>query len=175
MGRKVRVIQGYSPQQIKELIEQEPNYKIGMQLCALYQVSLGKSSRELKELFHVSFKQILNWVDRFEKQGVEGLKDKGGRGRKCRLTTDQKQELKRVVLEEFPSHYGYNTNTWTGPIIREWIKNNFGVSYKQAQIYNILRSLGLSYQKGKGKYPEANKEQQEKFKESLKKTARKST
>ncbi len=144
MGRKVRGIQGYTPQQIMEQIEQDPNYKIGMQLCAIYQLSLGRSSRELKELFDVSFKQILNWADRFEKHGVAGLKYQGGRGRKSRLTLDQKEKLKNVILNELPSDYGYNSDTWSGPIVLEWVNDNLGITYKQAQIYNILRSLGLS-------------------------------
>ena len=76
MGRRVRQISGYSPEDIKALFNKEDKYKIGLRLYAVYQVSLGKSSRELEELYNTSFKQILNWVDRFEKEGIDGLKDK---------------------------------------------------------------------------------------------------
>lgn len=51
----------------------------------------------------------------------------------------------------------------------EWIKNEMGVTYQKAQIYNILKRLGYSYQRGKGVFPEADKQQQEVFKEALKK------
>jgi transposase len=40
--------------------------------------------------------------------------------------------------------------------------------YKKAQIYNILKSLHLSFQKGKSSYPEAS--EREKTVEALKKT-----
>jgi len=42
-------------------------------------------------------------------------------------------------------------------------------TYGQANVYNLLRKIGLSYQKTKGKYPEADPEKQEVFKDALKK------
>lgn len=51
----------------------------------------------------------------------------------------------------------------------DWIKNNYGIEYKKAQIYNILKGLNLTFQKGKGIYPEAI--QREEKVEALKKTS----
>jgi len=53
----------------------------------------------------------------------------------------------------------------------EWIEKNYGIVYKKAQIYNIIKSLGFSYQKGKGIFPETDVEKQDVFKMSLKKTS----
>ena len=47
MGRKPRGVKGYTPEQIKELFTSDDKYKIGLRLYAVYQVSLGKSSREV--------------------------------------------------------------------------------------------------------------------------------
>ncbi|UZO79690.1 IS630 family transposase [Aquimarina sp. ERC-38] len=170
MGRSTRKVSGYTPDQIKALFNNEDKYKIGLRLYAVYQVSLGKPSRELEALYNTSFKQILNWVSRFEKEGIEGLKDKTGRGRKPKLTEDQKTELSQLILEATPEDYGYNSATWNGPLLIDWIEKHMGVSYKRAQIYNILKGLGFSYQKSKGIYPEADLEKQGEFKEELKKT-----
>ena len=41
----------------------------------------------------------------------------------------------------------FNSATWTGPLLIEWIKREYNISYKKAQIYNILKKLGLTYQK----------------------------
>jgi len=43
---------------------------MGIRLYAIYQVALGQPARKLEELYHVSFKQITNWVHRFEKKKV---------------------------------------------------------------------------------------------------------
>ena len=171
MGRPVLKIKGYSPEDIKGLIKRNERYTLGIRLYAVYQVALGQSSRKLEELYQTSFKQITNWVHRFEQEGIEGLKDKPGRGRKSSLSTAQLEELSELLLKRSPTSYQYNTETWTGPILVDWIKKHFDVEFKKAQIYNIIRKLGFTYQKAKGFYPESDPLVQEEFKERLKKTS----
>ncbi len=172
MARPVLQIKGYTSEQIRSLFRDDERYTIGLRLYAVYQVSLGQSSRNLEELYNTSFKQITNWVHRFETEGIEGLKDKEGRGRTSRLDKKQEDELKKTLIEKLPSDYSFNTATWTGPILIEWIKSHYKITYKKAQIYNILKRLGFSYQKGRGIFPEADEHKQNAFKEALKKTAR---
>lgn len=172
MARPILQVKGYTPEKIKALFRDDERYTIGLRLYAVYQVSLGQSSRNLEELYNTSFKQIINWVHRFEEGGTEGLKDKEGRGRTSRLQDEQENEIREMLLSKLPSDFGFNTATWTGPILIDWIKTHYKIIYKKAQIYNILKRLGFSYQKGKGIFPEADKHKQEAFKEALKKTAR---
>lgn len=172
MGRPVLKVKGYSPEDIKAMFRDDERYTMGIRLYAVYQVALGQPTRKLEDLYNTSFKQITNWVHQFEKEGINGLKDKAGRGRKARLGKEKSEELKEILQTKQPMEYGYNTATWTGPVLIEWIDKHWGISYKKAQIYNILKSLGFSYQKGKGIYPEADKEKQQEFKETLKKTSR---
>jgi transposase len=162
-------VKGYSPEQIRALMNVDDKYKIGMRLYAVYQVANGNSSRKLEELYQTSFKQITNWVHRFEKEGVEGLRDKPGRGRRSKLNESQLSQLKFITTEKTPIDFGYNTSTWTGALLIDWIKNEYGVEYKKTQIYNLLHSLCLSHQKAKGNYPEADELGQEQFKDALKK------
>ncbi len=169
MGRKALQIKGYKPEQIKALFNNDDKYKTGLRLYAVYQVSIGQSSRKLEDLYNTSFKQILNWVHRFEESGIEGLKDKEGRGRKPRLTEDQEQTVSELLDIHSPIEYGYNTENWTGPLLIDWINKHFGIEFKKAQIYNIVGKLNYTFQRAKGFYPETDKEQQEKFKEDLKK------
>ena len=175
MGRKVLSLKNYKPEDIKSLFNTDDKYKIGLRLYAVYQVSLGQPSRKLEDLYNTSFKQITNWVHRFDKEGLEGLRDKPGRGRKSLLSLEQRTRLAGLIGEESPLDYGYNTDTWTGPLLIDWIANHFNITYKKAQIYNIIKSLGFSYQKSKGIYPEADPEAQQAFKDDLKKTSGKSS
>lgn len=166
----VLTIKGYTSEQIKAAFTKDDKYKVGMKLYAIYQLSLGVSSRKLVEFYGTSFKQILNWAHRFEAEGVEGLKDKKGRGRKPKLNETQFQDLKEIITNQLPLDYGYNTATWTGAIVIELIKAQYSIEYKKTQVYSLLKKMGLTFQKAKGKYPEADAEKQEEFKESLKKT-----
>lgn len=169
MGRPVLKIAGYTSDDIKALINKDERYTIGIKLYAIYQLSLGVSSRKLENLYHTSFKQILNWAHRFEQEGVEGLRDKKGRGRKSSLSEEQLNTLADILENKSPTEYGYNTETWTGSLIIDWIRKEYKIEYKKAQIYNIIKKLGFTHQKAKGFYPEADPIAQEEFKENLKK------
>ena len=171
MGRKVLEIKGYSPKEIRNLFDEDEKYKIGLRLYAVYQVSLGQASRKLEELYNTSFKQILNWVHRFEQEGLEGLKDKAKSGRKPRLNKQHKEEIKVLLQNKKPDEFGYNTSTWNGPILKDYIEKNYKISFKKAHIYNILSSLGFTYQKGRAKYPEADEQKQKEFKKDYKKNS----
>lgn len=171
MSRPVLKVGNYTPEDIKALFRDDERYTIGIRLYAVYQVAKGQPSRKLEDLYNTSFKQITNWVHRFEKEGIEGLKDKTGRGRTARLSELQRERVSDLLSKELPTAHGYNSATWTGPMLIEWIKSHFQISYKKAQIYNIIKSLGFSYQKGKGIFPETDQIKQEAFKDALKKTA----
>jgi transposase len=171
MSRPVLKVGAYKPEEIKALFRDDERYTIGIRLYAVYQVSLGQPSRRLEELYNTSFKQITNWVHRFEKDGIEGLRDKEGRGRTARLNEDQKKQISILLTEAVPTDHGYNSATWTGPMLIEWIEKHYHISYKKAQIYNIIKLLGFSYQKGRGIFPETDQLKQDAFKEALKKTA----
>ena len=171
MARPVLKVRKHRPEEIKAMFRDDERYTIGIRLYAVYQVALGQPSRKLEELYNTSFKQITNWVHRFENEGIDGLRDKEGRGRTARLQVDQRTRL-GALLKENPEKHGYNSATWTGPMLIEWIEKEYGIIYKKAQIYNILKSLGFSYQKGRGIFPETDTEKKEVFKETLKKTAR---
>ena len=170
MGRPVLKVGNYSAEDIKAMFRKDERYTIGLRLYAVYQVALGQPSRKLQEVYNTSFKQITNWVHRFEKEGIDGLRDKEGRGRIGRLNKEQRERLS-LLLNEQPDKHGYNSATWTGPMVIEWIEKTYRIVYKKAQIYNIIKSLGFSYQKGKGIFAETDVEKQDVFKTSLKKTS----
>lgn len=164
MSRPVLKVGNYTPEEIKALFRDDEKYTIGIRLYAVYQVAKGQPSRKLEDLYNTSFKQITNWVHRFEKEGVAGLKDKPGRGRTARLSQEQRERLSNLLSKEPPTDHGYNSATWTGPMLIEWIEKHYQVSYKKAQIYNIIKSLGFSYQKGKGIFPETDQLKQDDLK-----------
>lgn len=171
MGRQVLKVKGYTPEAIRLLFRDDERYTVGLRLYAVYQVACGQPSRNLEALYNTSFKQITNWVHQFEREGINGLRNKRRKGRNTRLTEEQRMVIKDLLQSHSPLEYGYNTATWTGSLLILWIKKQFNVTYKKAQIYNIIHKLGFSHQKGRGIYPEANEQNQAAFKDALKKTA----
>jgi transposase len=75
-------------------------------------------------------------------------------GRPVRLNSEELSNLKRIVLSS-PTEHGFPSGTWTWVPVSKYIENTFHVEFKKAQMYNILHSTGLSFQKGKGFFPES--------------------
>ena len=164
------MIPNYSIEDLENLLYSNSDYIIGMRLAALIQIKKGMSSRQLQDFYYKSHSRICIWVNNFNKYGVSGLANKKRSGRKPLLGKEQKNELYNVLLNNRPFEFGYNTATWNGPILRDFIKEKYGIDYKKAQVYNILKSLGFTFQKARGRYPEADDQQRSQFIETLKKT-----
>ncbi|WP_159634600.1 helix-turn-helix domain-containing protein [Sphingobacterium composti Ten et al. 2007 non Yoo et al. 2007] len=150
MRKSVLQIQRSDATEIKKLLNTNDAYTVGIRLYMVYLVALGYSSRRLSELHNISFKQITNWVHRFEKEGVEGLKDKKGRGRRSNLSNEQLERIKNLVINENPSDHGYQSVKWTGPLLAQWIDKEYGLTYQKAQVYNLLEKVGIVFEKKKG-------------------------
>lgn len=155
MSKIALTVKNYTPEELRSLLRKDEKFQQAVRLYACYQVSLGKKPQELESIYETSFKSICNWVHRLNEGGVEALIDKVKPGRNNRLSFEEQQAIKSVLLNKQPDDYGFNSATWTGPLLIEWIKREYNITYKKAQIYNILKKLGLTFQKGKGIYPEA--------------------
>ena len=150
MSIPVLTVKGYRPEEIKRLLSSNESFVVAIRLYLVYQVSLGYSSRKLAEIHDISFKQITTWVHRFEAEGLDGLTNRKGRGRKSLLSKEKMQRIKKVVLNELPSDHGYKAIKWTGPLLAKWIETKYGIKYQRAQIYKLLRSLGIEFYKKQG-------------------------
>jgi transposase len=154
MANKRLVLKNWTPEKIIELFRQDEKLKLGLKLYAIYLISIGKSTREIEKVYNVnfSFKQISNWFHQFDNEGIDGLLEKQKTGRIAKLTPSQKEELKVILLTQKPFELGFEKKHWTGPLAANLIIRSYNVFYKRAQIYNILKSIGLEYQKGVGFY-----------------------
>ena len=150
MGNTVLKIHRANALEIKKILAENESYTVGVRLHLVYLVAMGHSSRKLSEIHNISFKQITNWVHRFENEGIEGLKDRKGRGRHSALSEEDLLKIKLLITKEKPSKYGFKAKKWTGPMVKQWIQKEYGVEYQKAQIYNLLTKIGIYFEKKQG-------------------------
>lgn len=139
-----------NPQEIKNILKSKQEYRVSLRLQMVYMIHQGKSSREVADIYQVSFKQVLNWVHRYKQQGIEGLKDKVGRGRKTSLKEEELDHIRQTILNTAPSEYGYTSKRWTGPLLLRWINKEYKTEFTTTTIYKLLEKTGLEFQNGKG-------------------------
>ena len=147
MGRKVKQLKNYTTEQVEALFARDENYRTGVKLYAILQLTRGYSSRALEEFFRTSFKQICNWADRFDAEGVKGFRMKPGRGRRARLTDEQRHRLK-TELSQSPKEFGYSSVSWSGVLIGEHIVKTCQIEYTPSAIYNLMRKIGFHFNQG---------------------------
>ena len=164
-------ITSMSVSEIENLLKSKEDYKVALRLLSILPIAKGESSRKAQELLLLSHNQICLWVKRFNEFGVQGLYDKPKSGRKSQISSSQLEWLRNIVINESPTKYDFNTETWTASLIVIIVEKHCKITYSDDMIYVILKKkLGLTHKKGKGFYAEANPEVREKFVEDLKKT-----
>jgi transposase len=103
---------------------------------------------EVARLVGAAKSSVSQWKERLEAGGVEALKAKPHPGRKPWLSKRQKEQLVKLLVRG-ARKAGYANDLWTCPRVAEVIARRFGVDYHPGYVWEILRSLGWSWQ-----YPE---------------------
>lgn len=108
----------------------------------------GLSPTNLARKYGTSRKIVYQWIDRFRQGGWDGLKTLTGKtGPKPRLTLEQEQQLKKLLITRTPLDYGYQTPLWTSQIIADLIDQTFQVKLVAASVRKLLKRMGFSSQK----------------------------
>jgi transposase len=142
---------------------------IRQRLLAIKYLSEGKKRKEVSLILGCTDLTLANWIQKYVDGGLDGLVEPIKHNVTSRLNDDQRQELRRMILNERPTKYGINREIWTGDIISEVIKKLWDVDLKTSRIYDILAELRLSHQKTHRDYANASPEEQKEFVETLKK------
>ena len=171
MSKKLVVLNA-TPLEIDQMIRAKPERLVGIRLALIKLVANGATLRDVSaDLPFITHSRVGVWVNRFNLYGEDGLNNKPKKGRTSLLSDIQCIEIKSIIIEKLPSDFGFNTATWTGPIIIELINKHYGVLLKKATIYVLLKKrLGMRHLKGKGIYPEAASQAREETIDGIKKT-----
>lgn len=119
MGRQVKIVQATSAEQLElEKGYRQSNSAVFARRCHIILLKIqGRSSEEIAGIQGTTIQPVNRWVKRFERQSIEGLKNKPGQGRKpiFNKETDEskvrqavKKERQRLTLakEELEQELG---------------------------------------------------------------------
>ena len=127
---------------------------------AVYLNLKSYSHKEVSKITLKSIDAVEKWITAFNKQGIEGLKDKPiTKDRKCVLTKDQKQKIKSFVTKNSPEKAGLKGEFWNPNTLKQYVKKHFDTTYKTKKAYiDLLKYCGFTYQKVQYKDSRENKE-----------------
>lgn len=164
-GRKAQ-INGLEHYCFDKLSKTEGNARERRRYLAFAHIQDGKSFTDAAAMVRVELRTLMNWVNNFRKNGIEGLKDKPGRGAKPYLSSEDSEAFKLSVLELQATRKGGRIR---GKDILELMKTKFGIKPSKSTVYGTLKRVDLVWITGRSIHPEADVEEQEAFKKTLKK------
>lgn len=100
---------------------------------------------EVAEICEVNVRTLRDWLAWYREKGAEGLRGGFSTGRPSKLDSDQKEELKQLMIDA-PAEVGLDTGIWTAPVVARLIKERYGIIYSDSQVQRILHTLGFTVQ-----------------------------
>ena len=140
-------------------------------LSAIRLLHQGSSRLEVCEQVGCSYDTLTSWLRKYLQGGLKALASPIEHQKLSRLTSEQQQQLKAIILTQLPTDYGIERQMWTGAIISKVIAQRFKVQLKDSRIYELLHELGLSYQRAHRDYANANPKAQKEWVDTVKKTS----
>ena len=133
-------------------------------VLALGLLDRGMSLNEVARAIGSAPSSVMRWRNARERGGVEALKVRRASGRPPRLNAQQREKLKRVLLEG-PMSHGFRTDVWTTARIATVIERRFRVAYHPDHVGRLLHKLGWTAQKPERRALERKEEEIERWKQ----------
>lgn len=126
----------------------------------------GKTPSEVACLLHTTRNTIYVWIRKFLADGIEGLREQPGRGKKPLISDEETAAFRQAVLE---LQAGRSGGVITGKEVLRLMKDKYGIECSLKSAYNHLKRASLVWISARSKHPDSDFEAQEGFKKNFKK------
>ena len=145
-------------------VETHAKAKLRLQ-CAILRKK-GKSQPFIAEVTGKPITTVSDILRRFEQRGIKGCYARRQTGQPPKLSSHQKNILKKV-LSKSPENIGLPFTIWTTKLVHYHIEKRFGASYVLRHVRDLVQSLGLSIQSPRPEHLKSNKKLQARFKKNF--------
>jgi transposase len=159
----------HTAEELRELIRAEPRARIARRLQAVLGALEGATSPALALRVQMSERTVRECVFCYNREGLAGLEDQAGRGRKKALTDAQEELLKARIRAGATDADG--VCTLRGEDVRRILKDEFQVVRSLQTAYNLLHKLGFSVLQPRPQHPDADPAAQEEFKKNSRRSS----
>lgn len=155
-------------QEVENAIKQEKDRRLYERYQAVSLHLKGYTNKDIAEILCRTNVTIGTYVKRYKKLGIAGLCMSYSPGAPRRLTPEQEEAVRELLLHQTPQDVELKmTMNWTAPLLKEWIKREYGVVYKDRAVLNILERLGFSHTRPTYTLAKADQKKQQLFRETF--------
>jgi len=118
-----------------------------IRIRAVEQVEAGESPEDVVRTLGFGRTVIYGWLAKYREGGRDALRAKPIPGRPRKLSGAQLRWIYKTVTGKNPLQLRFEFALWTRGMVRELIRERFGVRLSEVSVGRLLRKLGLSPQK----------------------------
>ncbi len=118
-----------------------------IRIRAVHRVEAGESPETVIKVLGFHRSCIYSWIAKYREGGTDALKTRKITGRPQKLSGKQLRKLYNIITSKNPLQLKFKFALWTREMIRELIRDEFGVRLSAVSVGRLLRKLGLSPQK----------------------------
>lgn len=131
---------------LKKASKKEKDAKILKRILMVLYTLKKETMREVGKRLNCSHPTVLYWKERYEKEGLEGLKTRPKSGKPRKISRRQESNLKKIFSKENPD------KPWTTKRVSNLIAEKTGVNYSQRQVTRILNRWNFGLTSGRPIY-----------------------
>ena len=144
----MRPISLSDPENSRALLQQEINRhqdaRYDHRVHCVSLVAAGLPSEQVALYFGDSPRSVVNWVRRFESQGLAGLAEGNHSGRPGRLSAEQLEEV-RTLIRKPPTDAGLSANLWDGKTLAQCLEDRYDIELGVRQCQRLFHQLDMRY------------------------------
>ena len=165
MGKVLRIVTDLTTQDFRRLIRCESDGRVRQRLTGMLHLKYGKTVPQAAEAIQLNERKLRNWVHRFNREGIEGLRDRPRSGRRPFLTVAQKVSFKARVEAGPTEADGMVRFRWQD--MQRILREEYGADYQAPwSVLKVVHSLGISWLSCRSAHPQGDVEAQDAFKKN---------
>ena len=149
---------------LQTMYRTEKDARLARRIHGVYLAARGLSCTQIMTITGAARRTIQQWVRKYNKHRIEGLKDKPRPGQPTKLPRRQEPRFCKRI-EAGPTKKD-GVSVLNGPAIRRILEREFGVLYSQQGLYDLLHRLGYSRLCPRPQHEKADPQLQQQFKKT---------
>lgn len=134
----------YSRAVLQQEINRHQDARYDHRLHCVSLVASGVACEKVALFFGDSPRSVVNWVRRFDRQGLAGLAEGNHSGRPSSLSAEQLEEV-RALIRKPPGDAGLEVNLWDGKTLAQCLQSRYAVRLGIRQCQRLFHQLDTRY------------------------------
>jgi transposase len=147
----VRPLQETERRELKRLARREVG-RVSERIRMILLSSRGYTVPQIATIFECDEETVRDWIERFETEGVPGLRDRPRSGRPRKADTVARETI-RHQMEQGPTEHGYRFGYWTIATLAAHLAQRVGLSVSRATLRRSLLSLEFRWRRPRHELP----------------------